>query len=189
VCALLIKVTQERLAIHGLMGSINSVFPLMTNPSRKLDLLLNSLEQTCDSSAYLRARDAFMIDCLWLIEQLMPPIASASFQAARNYHDGLAPLNSVSDALVTCWRELRVGDREMRLDHPEVSAIRAVICLLYSQEHPEADDFLDSISFFLRLLNNVEAHFERQEALLLKHFDSCLKTAPLTPPKSRLPSN
>jgi len=65
----------------------------------------------------------------------------------------------------------------MRLDDPEVSATRAVICVLQEQLQAESDDFLDSASFFLQIINNVEPHQDQQEVLIRKHFASCLDAA------------
>jgi hypothetical protein len=97
------------------------------------------------------------------------PVASRSLQIAKDYPVGLASLESVADALHACWGELGNG-REMQLDNPEVSAIRAAICTLHSQIDPESDDIVDVLSFCLRLLNTVEPHFAAQETLLSRYF-------------------
>ena len=66
--------------------------------------------------------------------------------------------------------ELRNQHQEMQLDDPEVSAIRAAICILQSQLDPETDDFVDLLSFCLRLLNKLEPHLAEQETLLSHYF-------------------
>lgn len=147
----------------------------MANLPAKLDLLLYSVEDGCDPSEYVGSMVPYMIGCLSLIEHRMPPVVSVSFQVSKDYYSGLSPLNSVSDAYEACWKELSRGHREMQLDDPDVSAIRAVICILYQQQHPESEDFLDSQTFFSQLVNNVEPHVDQEEALLKKHFASCLK--------------
>ena len=143
--------------------------------SLRLDLLLNSIEEECDPPKYLRLRDAFVIDCMTMIGHRLPPVASRALQVANDFRTGLASLASVRDAHQACWEELRIGHKEMHLDDPEVSAIRAAVCILHGQLHPESDDFVDSVSFCLRLLNNVEPHLAQQESLLHKYFRDCLE--------------
>jgi hypothetical protein len=62
----------------------------------------------------------------------------------------------------------------MQTANPDVAAVRAVICILHEQFRPNPDDLVDSLSLFLRLLNNIEPRFEEQDALMQKHFAACL---------------
>jgi len=136
--------------------------------SRKLDLILNSIDEKCPAQERRPLTASFLIDCLNLIDHRLPPVASRALLAAKDYQARIAPLESVTDAHKACWAELEHS--EMQLDDPEVSAIRAAICILHSQLDPEADDFVDLLSFCLRLLNNVEPHLAEQETLLARYF-------------------
>jgi len=140
----------------------------------RLDLVLNAIEEACESSQYVRFCEAFMPDCSALIQQQMPEAASTALQIAMGYRAGTVSRQSVSDIHAVCWDSLRTGHREMQLDDPNVAAIRAAICILHYQLHPESEEFVNLPSFFLRLLNTIEPHFREQEQLTRKHFADCL---------------
>jgi len=142
--------------------------------SAELDRVLNAIEETCAPPQYVRFREAFMLDCAALIAQRMPALAAKALQIAREHRAGMVSLQSVRDTHDACWESLRTNHREMQLDNPEVASIRAIICILYGQLHPDSDEFVDVLSFFLRLLNNVEPHSTEQEQLIRKHFADCL---------------
>ena len=105
-----------------------------------------------------------MLDCAALIEQRMPAPAARALQIANGYRAGIVSLQSVSDTHDECCESLSLDHREMQLDDPEVAAIRAVICVLHLQLHPESDEFVDLLSFFLHLLNNIEPPLHRARA-------------------------
>jgi hypothetical protein len=140
--------------------------------SGRLDLILNEIEIRCNPPQYLKLAESFMFDCQALVGQRMPPLALRALQVASRHRAGLIPLQSVSETLAACWRGIQ--GRDMQLDKPDVAAVRAVICILDSQLHPESDEFVDSLSFFLHLLNSIEPHFVEQEDLIRRHFADCL---------------
>jgi hypothetical protein len=142
--------------------------------SAELDRLLNAIEDTCDPPQYIGFREAFMLDCAALIEQRMSASAARALQIANGHRAGMVSLHAVSDTHDECWESLRINHREMQFDNPEVASIRAVICILHGQLHPGSDEFVDALSFFLRLLNTVEPHSTEQEQLIRKHFADCL---------------
>ena len=149
----------------------------MATSSTKLDLLLNSIEENCDPTRYRAAWIPYLIACAALVEHRMPAVAIASFGVSRDYAAGRVSMQSVREAMQRCWEDLQKGHREMRLDDPQVSAVRAVICVLQRQLEPESDDFLDFTSFFLQVVDNVEPHPDEEEALLREHFGLCLDAA------------
>jgi hypothetical protein len=144
---------------------------------RKLDLILNSIEEKYTPQQRRPLGESFLIDCLNLVDHRLPLVASRALLTAKDYQAGIAPLQSVTNAHNSCWAELRREHREMQLDDPEVSAIRAAICILHSQLNPETDDFVDLLSFCLRLLNTVEPHLAEQEVLLSHYFGDYQKPA------------
>jgi hypothetical protein len=147
----------------------------MATSLEKIDLLLNFIEENCDVGKYCGALALYMIDCLALIENRMPPTAADAFRISRAHAAGQIPLKRVIEAIQLCWEYLEKDHRDMCVNDPEVSATRAVICLLKWQEQPRPDDFLDLTSFFLRLLKHVEDRLEDEEILLKKHFGTCLE--------------
>lgn len=149
----------------------------MGTSSAKLDALLNAIEENCDPTAYRDLVIPYMLDCASLIETRMPAVALASFGVSNGHAAGRVSIQSVTEAIQRCWGELQKDRRETNLDDPEVSATRAVICVLQRQLELESDDFLNLTSFFLQLLNNVQPHLDEQEALLRRHFPSCIGAA------------
>jgi hypothetical protein len=143
------------------------------NDMHRVDLLLNLVEENCAPEEYQRSRIPFMIDCLLLVEQRMPLAAAQPFLVSRLYADQKVDSASLVEAIEKSWRALGRGEASLNLGDPDVSAVRAVICILHSELHPESNDFVDSISFFLNLLNNVKPCSEQQEALIKKHFPTC----------------
>jgi hypothetical protein len=146
----------------------------MSDESTKLDLLLNDIEEKCDPADYAENSARFQIECLSLIAERMPTIAATSYAVARAHVSGQSNTKAVAEALKASWDYLDVGCKSLNLSDVKVSATRAVICALHEQLHQEDTDFVDSMSFFLRLVNNVEPHFEAEEMLLRKYFGACL---------------
>jgi hypothetical protein len=140
---------------------------MSSDRDRRFERLEDSLN-LIDHAEYEARRASFTIDCLALIEEGMPLTAVRSFEVAKKYQAGLAPIRSVHDVLKRCRDELR--DREIRRTDPEVAAIRAVIFLLQHQCKTEPDDFPDTVADSLRLMNIVEPHVSEQLALLQRHF-------------------
>jgi hypothetical protein len=143
--------------------------------SDSLDLLLNTIEENCEPADYIRSRVPFMIECATLVESRMPIVAVEAMRIARNYLDKKVSADTVQRALVTCWKTLGASKSEMLLDDPNVCAIRALICVLREELYTGEEDFVDIMSFFLSLLNRVEAHPVEQAALLKRYFSGCLK--------------
>ncbi len=115
-----------------------------------------------------------MIASASLIEHRMSAVCLGSFGVSKDFAAGRAPMQAVSDAIHRCWEDLKRDHRDIRFDDPEVSATRAVMCILYEQREPGSEDFLNSMGFSLQLLKNVEPLASQHEVLLRKHFASCL---------------
>ena len=140
----------------------------------KLDLLLNEIEVNCDPVTYSSFVAGCMVDCVSVIEHRLPPMAKTGLLVCRSYPSGGSSLQQLKDAILDCWTVLGEGGQESRLEIPDVSATRAILCILKHLEGAEQHDAVDQMSFFLQLVNNVEAHEDDQEALLRKHFAACL---------------
>jgi len=132
-------------------------------------LLLNSIEENCELSRDQIAR--FKLDVLALIGPKLLPIASESMALAKDFMTGSISESAIASALERCWNS---SDQNRGLTTPESNSTRAVICLLYGLIHGEKDDVVDSLSFFLTLVNNVEPHVSRELELLHRHFRDCL---------------
>ena len=139
------------------------------------DLLLNVIEEKCEPAAYVKRIVPFMIECATLIEPRMSPKTLSMFNVIRSYADAqLTPAGEVRATMTKCWEDLKADHRDMRLDDPEVCAIRAMICILDAQLHSETNNFVDVLSFFTSLLNRLEPHNLEHEALLRKYFAACI---------------
>lgn len=146
----------------------------MKDASLELDLLLNRIEENCDPASCGKNAVEFMVDCLSLVEHKMPTIAKEALRVARGYPAERATLDAVVEMLDRCWLYLDEQYRGKDLSDPEVSAIRAAIFILFDLQHPEEFEIVDSLSFFLRLVNNIERHLQEEESLLRVHFAGCL---------------
>ncbi len=147
----------------------------MADPSQKLDLLLNDVEINCDPTIGSRECIQFTLDCLKLIRGKLPPIAEQGVSVVSDYLERRTSLQVVLDALLRAWEYLKENCKNTSIEDPVVSAIRAVICALHAQKNPQQRDIVDHLSFFLELVNNVEPHYEEEEALLRTYFAKCLK--------------
>lgn len=152
----------------------------MTTPAQ-LDLLLNSIEENCAPAKYEQALLPFMFDCADLIEARLPWVARESLCVAQSFAQKLLDMGALEQAVITCWQAIGDGPQSLQVDNPQVAGIRAVICILHSQLHsenkqihPECGEFVDLMSFYLQLLNNVEPCFQQQEALIKERFGACL---------------
>ncbi len=146
----------------------------MTNTSDKLDAVLNEIEMNCDPANGSDQCNRFRIACLSLVRSKLPPIAVEGFELANGHIEGHVSMQLITAMLSRCWQYLKENHHHDPLNHPIVSGIRAVICLLYGQTHPEERDIVDHMGFFLMLVNNVEPHFEEEESLLRVFFGKCL---------------
>jgi hypothetical protein len=146
----------------------------MSQDSAKLDLLLNEIEENCSSSKYQASVLPFMFDCACLIEHRMPKIALDCLSVAKDFAENRGDREALIEAVRACWQALGKGDASQNLANPEVSAIRVVICILHWQLSPDADEFLDLLSFLMQLVNNVEPSYEKQEVLIKRRFIGCL---------------
>jgi hypothetical protein len=86
----------------------------MATPSVKLALLLNSIEENCDSADYQDLWVPYMIDCASIMKGRMSPTAAAAFRVSKA--DAAAPnnLHAVDEAesaerSLARWRECRRG--------------------------------------------------------------------------------
>ena len=134
----------------------------------ELNLLLNEIEQRVGSEWSWTSCAHFMVECLFIVKDRLPPLALDGLAIAQLYLAGCSSSQEVSNMRVRCWQELP-GELSMKTDDPRVAAIRAVICVL--QTSLESSEGLDLLSFFLQLVNRIEPHYEAQYRLLSKHFD------------------
>jgi hypothetical protein len=138
----------------------------------KVDLLLNDIEINCEPAEYRSSIAVCMVNCALVIEHRLPPTARAGLLFCKGYLLNESSLQQLNGAILDCWESIR--DQDCRIDIPDVSATRAILCILKHLEGAEQHDLVDQMSFFLQLVNNVEAHEDEQEALLRKHFAACL---------------
>ena len=146
----------------------------MPGPKNKLDDFLNEIEINCDPPIGSRACVQFCLDCLALIRGKLPPIAEEALSFATECLEKPVPVSRVNDMLTKCWQFLDENHRDIPIDDARVSVIRAAMVPVYCLKHPTTNDVVDHLSFFLKLLNNVEPHFEDEEVLLRQHFANCL---------------
>jgi hypothetical protein len=142
----------------------------------ELDRLLNQIEESSDPAIGSNASSQFMLECLALVEQSLPPLAMEAVQSVRHYLAGRLDLEAIIHIRSKCWRRIDECRQTSDGDSSEVIAIRAAIFPLHAQEHPTERDLVDHLSAFLAFVNRVEPHFEEEEALLRKHFANSLES-------------
>jgi hypothetical protein len=146
----------------------------MTNPSHILEDLLNDIEINGDPTVGSAECTQFSLACLALIRHKLPPIAERGVATLRDYLDGRVSLETVVRAKVACWEFLGGAHKDAPLTDPIVAAVRAVIFPLEAQRVPQERDIVDHLAFFLEFVNDVEPHYEEEEALLRTCFSKCL---------------
>jgi len=148
----------------------------MTNTDHALNELLNEIEEKCDPLVGSKECNDFMLECLSLIQEKLPPISLEAMALLRGYFVGRITIDAVSDMLVKCWRY--IDENYKGVDHggAEVSAIRAVIFPLDAQRRAQERDIVDYLGSFLTFVNQVEPHPKKEEDLLRKHFAKCMST-------------
>lgn len=138
-----------------------------------IDLLLDEIDGHCDQLQYRGIEANFMIDCARMVEHKLPSTASAGLSACRRYLTGDGSMQLIKAAILDCWADEERGKWGSPSDAPNLSANRAILCILKRLEGDESDP-AELLGFFLNLINNVEIHEEEQEALLRKYFAICL---------------
>ena len=111
-----------------------------------------------------------MLDCLALVKDQLPEVASSAISTARNYFSGCAAEEELEEARVRCWKHLDARGYGSEVEEPEAIAIRATICALYARPSTGDDDAGELLEWFLRLLNRLGGRSENVVELLRKHF-------------------
>ncbi len=136
-------------------------------PSQELDLILNAIEERMEPTREQIAQ--FKLDVLSLVEPKLPSVAREGLVEGRRFAAGEVTQSVISDALAQCWAYADERWPGGALSTIEACAVRSVISLLHGFISEEVD-FVDSISFFLGLINRVEPHFSEEARLLEQHF-------------------
>ena len=140
---------------------------MASSPSRDLDLILNLIEERSKPTRAQIGR--FKVAVLSLIEPKLPSIGLECLTLGKHFAVGLDPEQPIREALVRCWEYSDQRSPGGGLETSEANAVRSVISLLHGLISDE-EDFVDSLSFFLTLVNNVEPHHSQQAELLNQHF-------------------
>jgi hypothetical protein len=146
----------------------------MTNIDQELSELLNRIEENCDPPIGSQQCNDFMLECLSLIREKLPPISLEAMEVLRKYFSRVVKIEAVSEMLVKCWHHIDENYKGVDSCHVEVSAIRAVIFPLDAQRRAHERDIVDYLESFLTFVNQVEPHPEKEEDLLRKHFAKCI---------------
>jgi len=97
-----------------------------------------------------------MTECLRLIPFEMPDVAISGITLAQGYWwDGAVSKDDLENARVACWNYLVEQSDSALASTPNVSAVRAVICVLYAES--SSDDVGDMIYFFVQVLRDALA--------------------------------
>ncbi len=119
----------------------------------------------------------FCIACLSLIQHQFPPIALEALALAKDYSAQRTDLSAVVEMKIRCWKELDSTYKGMRDVDAPVAAIRAVICVLLAQQHPEDNDTSMQLLNFLEFVTNVEPNIKEIGLLFQKYFPQCFGLA------------
>ena len=111
-----------------------------------IDRLLDAIEPSSGDSEFDQHVYQFATDCLSLIEDRMPAVGLSAIRVSNQFQSGYATVAALERAKADCW--LAISGRDCEFDVPEVSAIRATICVLSWQLGWERNNFLDFASFF-----------------------------------------
>ena len=146
----------------------------MTNTDQELNEILNKIEENCDPLIGSKQCNDFMLECLSLIREKLPPISLEAIDVLREYFAGRVKIEAVSEILVKSWHHIDKNYKGVDNRHVEVSAIRAVIFPLDAQRRARERDIVDYLGSFLTFVNQVEPHPKEEEDLLRKHFAKCI---------------
>jgi hypothetical protein len=146
----------------------------MTRELAGLDLLLSGVEKNCSSSDYERAWIPFMFECVDLISARMPEVGHDSLEIGKAFAAKQLGAEQLDEAIRRCWDWCDARQKQPANNEPEWSAVRAVLCILITELQPDPREFLDTTSFFLQLLLNVEPCSRQLDALIKKSFVNCL---------------
>lgn len=137
--------------------------------SQELDLLLNELEERGLNPSPVEL-GRLKLAMLSTIEPLLDAVVLNALLSAKEFLQGQPDGQAVQNAMETCWAHANQKWPGGSLEATEACATRAVISLLHGLINPE--DFLDSMSFFLALVNRVQPDQARQLALMRLHFEN-----------------
>ena len=114
-----------------------------------------------------RLRDFMFVSCR-MLEPVLPPAAADWLQVADRYRHGEASAVDLERVRVAAWEFL--GKNSCDFTSPGVLAVRAVICLLFPDEHEGGDWWFETVHFFLDASNRAADHQGAQSQLLRQLF-------------------
>jgi len=82
-------------------------YPACVSTAQEIDLVLNQIEETSNPKVGSRASNQFMLECLALIEERLPPLATEAAELINHYLSGRVKL----DAVIECGRNAGVASR------------------------------------------------------------------------------
>jgi hypothetical protein len=164
---------------EGRYALINSPFPtngvdMTSSYSGQPVAVLNDIEMNCNPKIGDDRCTKFSYECLSLIRDKLPTIAAEAFDLLGDNLEGPVQLDSISEMLKRLWTYFDENRKEKGIGFAEEGAIRAVIGPLHALINPDTREIVDDLAFFLKMINNIEPHFEEEEALLRKLFKDCL---------------
>jgi hypothetical protein len=111
----------------------------------------------------------FGIELLGLVEDRLPEVAKDGLDAARRLEAGQADRASIREARIKCWEYIQRDHKGDADTEPQVSATRAVICVLDSEQEVRPGNFIDLVFLMLEFVNNVHPSEAEEERLVRKH--------------------
>lgn len=135
-----------------------------------LDRILGDIEMAIGPKMQSHRLLRFELDCFSLILDKLPEIAINYADLAKRYLSGEESAESLLRAEVACWKFLDGFSNEKPLDDVTVSAVRAAISILHCGRSYEIEDFVEYLSFFLTLVNRIEAHYSEEADMLRRQF-------------------
>lgn len=121
----------------------------------QLEAYLAKITQCFDTHDAHANTMRFMCRCLLQVQQCIPEIGQHSLDLAQKFWlEGKGQAEDLIVARVNCWNYLDAKGRSSNILDREDAAMRAVICVLYTE--PDSDDFpADTVRWFLDMFDRL----------------------------------
>lgn len=113
----------------------------------------------------------FMVDCLRLVEHLLPTVAQHALAVAEKFCNGTASARQLLEQKMACWTYLDERELSVAFESRRARLVRATLCALYP-DAPEDGDVYTLLEWFMEMLDPKGRMEHRTLALLKLRFDS-----------------
>lgn len=143
----------------------------MREHNRQVFALISEIHRRHELAEVYQQCLLFMVDCLRLVEHLLPTVAQQALAVAEKFCNGTASAEELLEQRLLCWNYLEERELSFAFELKRARLVRATLCALYP-EPPEDGDVYTLLEWFMEMFDSTGRLEHRTLELLKLRFDS-----------------